>query len=333
MGAAAINNDYVWLLMQRVCSTRGWVLVSRILPFFSPRSYLHAPLPGTDAGCLQEDSGSALEKCFAIGSSARTEMVYFAPLLSRVGAPLVGPDSFLVGRCAENIPCLAVGPSTNRHLPRSARHPCGQGRLSPMGYIRRVGRFLELAQGPIEILLDEDMHSIPQRACDNAECGVIAPKADFRRCFGCSSSHCSTACQKHHWKSPGNHRYHCEEFRAFHQKDPLEIHFRDKAFLRALLHRCYSATRHIFLPNLLTMMRALPGEAPYVLFDFSYPECACSFSIGPVGELEGISSFVSQAHGSGGRIQYEGTRRMHHTTVDFPVALLHCECNKSFAAH
>ncbi|KAJ7477397.1 hypothetical protein FB451DRAFT_1454099 [Mycena latifolia] len=162
--------------------------------------------------------------------------------------------------------------------------------------------FLELAEERVQILEDYE-NMIPQRACDNSEFSrqpvknmtgnrpeVIATVVKY---FGLSIR-VSVALVS---------RWPC--FNDVHPAAHFHLNARNKWFLRALLHECYRAVRPLLFRKVLNFMRAgtTPGESPYVLFDLTDPDSPCRVSLGPVSELQEMSSFVSQARNSGGRIQ------------------------------
>ncbi|KAJ7477375.1 hypothetical protein FB451DRAFT_1454074 [Mycena latifolia] len=162
--------------------------------------------------------------------------------------------------------------------------------------------FLELAEERVQILGDYE-NMISQRACDNSESSCQPVKntpgnrpdviATVVKYFGLSIG--VSLALVIGWPCfndvcPGAH---------------LHLNTRDKSFLRALLHHCYCVVRPLLFRKVLNFMRAgtTPGESPYVLFDLTDPDSPCRVSIGPVSDLQEMSSFVSQARNSGGRIQ------------------------------
>ncbi|KAJ7655827.1 hypothetical protein DFH06DRAFT_1473988 [Mycena polygramma] len=84
--------------------------------------------------------------------------------------------------------------------------------------------------------LDSKKDAVAFRACDNMECGLIQERKKFKRCSACEAVYyCSLECRKVDWRH-GGHRDTCQSIRAFAlKKDGLVP--RDRAFLRALLHK------------------------------------------------------------------------------------------------
>ncbi|KAJ7155634.1 hypothetical protein C8R46DRAFT_1356107 [Mycena filopes] len=101
--------------------------------------------------------------------------------------------------------------------------------------------FLSIAHDRIALM--EEIDSTPQlslKACDNMECGVIRPKAHFRRCARCKYVHyCSPECQSVDWKH--GHRDACNPTLALEHPD---LGARNFAFMRALLARDLAVREH-----------------------------------------------------------------------------------------
>ncbi|KAJ6472701.1 hypothetical protein C8R47DRAFT_1221714 [Mycena vitilis] len=93
--------------------------------------------------------------------------------------------------------------------------------------------------------LDWCTNAVAFRACDNMECALIQERKKFKRCSACEAVYyCSSVCRKIDWKQ-GGHREACQSIRAFAlNKDFLP---RDRAFLRALLHK--DMTEHRYQPD------------------------------------------------------------------------------------
>ncbi|KAJ7495426.1 hypothetical protein FB451DRAFT_1214087 [Mycena latifolia] len=115
----------------------------------------------------------------------------------------------------------------------------------------------------------EASESAPLRACDNLECGIIRPKADFRRCAGCRTLHyCSRDCQGTDWRI-GGHRAACQHFLSFTTVLPEPLGVRDRSFMRALLHDQYQKDKRNVLFEQIKWTMRFPNERFYVRFDFN----------------------------------------------------------------
>ncbi|KAJ7655832.1 hypothetical protein DFH06DRAFT_1200993 [Mycena polygramma] len=108
--------------------------------------------------------------------------------------------------------------------------------------------FATLARERIAFMkaFDWSKNAVAFRACDNMECGLIQERKKFKRCSACEAVYyCSSECRKVDWRH-GGHRDACQSIRAFAlKKDGLVP--RDRAFLRALLHK--DMTEHRYQPD------------------------------------------------------------------------------------
>ncbi|KAJ7804855.1 hypothetical protein B0H13DRAFT_623709 [Mycena leptocephala] len=82
------------------------------------------------------------------------------------------------------------------------------------------------------------------RACDSLECGTIRERTAFKRCGGCLRNYyCSKTCQRADWRA-GAHRELCTSRCTGSCRNRMRT--RDRAFLRALVHRDYLALKPSF---------------------------------------------------------------------------------------
>ncbi|KAJ7078719.1 hypothetical protein B0H15DRAFT_933706 [Mycena belliarum] len=165
--------------------------------------------------------------------------------------------------------------------------------------------FLAVARNFFAIMLDLDANKlVSARACDYLECGLIALKADFRRCSGCSTAHyCSEACQGKDWSV---HRRSCEELRITRNKSRDGVSRRDRAFFGALVDRVYFQERTQIIPEVLSFMREFPDQIPSIIFNYANPEATCNIHLASIHEFDEFPKFVSHAERSGGRMQIHG---------------------------
>ncbi|KAJ7055989.1 hypothetical protein C8F01DRAFT_1311955 [Mycena amicta] len=84
----------------------------------------------------------------------------------------------------------------------------------------------------------ESMKYQDMRGCDNADCGTIAPRKQFRRCGRCKRHrYCSSECQIVAWTKGRHHEFCRRMTQETFEDDRLKR--RDRVFLRALLHYEY----------------------------------------------------------------------------------------------
>ncbi|KAF7371456.1 MYND-type domain-containing protein [Mycena sanguinolenta] len=131
---------------------------------------------------------------------------------------------------------------------------------------------------------------VSSKACDNMECGVIRPKAEFKRCSHCQQVYyCCSDCQKLDWRA-GGHRETCRSIPIFASKNK-NLGMRNLHFMRQLLHR--DLTEHRYSENSplvasirLRVLRNLAQTSesdPFVtVMDYGFPD-------GPILYMEAIS--------------------------------------------
>ncbi|KAJ7656730.1 hypothetical protein DFH06DRAFT_1473375 [Mycena polygramma] len=126
--------------------------------------------------------------------------------------------------------------------------------------------FTQLAHERLDFLRQfEEQKLPPSRACDNAECGHISDKYDFKRCYCQAVYYCSRTCQALDWKA--GHREVCSDLRKFHM---IELHgTRDIAFLRALVHEDYLLNRFEIFLEQLPLLEENPEQLLYTAFDYT----------------------------------------------------------------
>ncbi|KAJ7616025.1 hypothetical protein FB45DRAFT_1064191 [Roridomyces roridus] len=103
-------------------------------------------------------------------------------------------------------------------------------------------------------------------ACDNLQCQKVDKRRCFSRCSGSkTAAYCSWTCQRVDWMA--GHRDECSIGLLLRQ-DPVSsgFRFRDKSFIRALLHSTYKTHR---LEIALKIIEFLPAQ-PNTLFVVSY---------------------------------------------------------------
>ncbi|KAJ7337699.1 hypothetical protein DFH08DRAFT_877340 [Mycena albidolilacea] len=178
-------------------------------------------------------------------------------------------------------------------------------------YAREWDNFLALATERLSVMERYDSGELGAlRACDNVECSAMRKDDELLRCTACRNAfYCSKECQAADWAS--GHRKLCKNaLNRIHEKCP-QLTFRDRNFLRALVHSDYLAGRE----NLLTMhamfLRGDPDAPFFVQFD--YRKGFVSMDTGEVPR--GMAEYAMRATQSRGRVELhmvvvkEGTGR------------------------
>ncbi|KAJ7029449.1 hypothetical protein C8F04DRAFT_1398398 [Mycena alexandri] len=135
--------------------------------------------------------------------------------------------------------------------------------------------FVELAQARVRDLeYFQSPEYIHRRACDNLECSVIQPAAEFKCCSACRRQYyCSRACQIVDWRRYG-HRESCTRLAL---ADASSLSSRDEAFLRLVLLRDYQAKKAAILGWQLEYMFENDGDTNFCTeFDYSGGQCTIS---------------------------------------------------------
>ncbi|KAJ6498229.1 hypothetical protein DFH09DRAFT_1376205 [Mycena vulgaris] len=160
--------------------------------------------------------------------------------------------------------------------------------------------FVALASQRLEVLKQHDSGALAlRRACDNLECDAILMDDALRRCTACQSAfYCSQPCQAADWKA--GHRKLCAFPGNAHHKDCPHLSAEDRAFVRALLHHDYEASRADILARQIQFARAQPqpGALGFVTFDYSAGALALA-----VGPANAGADFGARAARSDGRVE------------------------------
>ncbi|KAJ6484230.1 hypothetical protein C8R45DRAFT_1075429 [Mycena sanguinolenta] len=180
------------------------------------------------------------------------------------------------------------------------------------GSYKLWAEFFSVARERVEVLAAFDSNlGVRNVACDNLQCGKIGVKAEFRRCSVCQSMYyCSQACQNMDWRH-GGHRETCDSHGKLllSAKNSLDSTARQRAFLRALVHRDYLLVRRRLISDQIKFMKAHPDGAFVTMFD--YTQGAVRIRVEPRTVLEPIEGFsgvewksiVSREAASGGRME------------------------------
>ncbi|KAJ7495031.1 hypothetical protein FB451DRAFT_1387125 [Mycena latifolia] len=100
----------------------------------------------------------------------------------------------------------------------------------------------------------------PLKACDNIRCHEIRGKDMFRRCAECANAYyCSAACRSFDWRH-GGHWALCESYLLSCLGKHDSMPPRDRAFLRALLHHDYEASKAETYSRILRFMHGNPMQ-------------------------------------------------------------------------
>ncbi|KAJ6474923.1 hypothetical protein C8R45DRAFT_1160157 [Mycena sanguinolenta] len=106
------------------------------------------------------------------------------------------------------------------------------------------------------------------RACDDAQCRIIRPKQEFKRCSGClTANYCSETCQTNDWRR-GGHRQTCDDL-SFRREEYSSISPKNQSFLRALAHHEYMTRRAEIAQKHLRSKQLYPSEVLCTVFDFT----------------------------------------------------------------
>ncbi|KAJ7342954.1 hypothetical protein DFH08DRAFT_1081927 [Mycena albidolilacea] len=106
-------------------------------------------------------------------------------------------------------------------------------------------------------------------ACDNMECDKVDKKVLSRRCAVChTAAYCSRECQRADWRD--GHRDECHVLLSAHLTyAEIGLHYREKSFIRALLHSDYQRLRVVVSMLMLQFMTENPGASFFVAFDYT----------------------------------------------------------------
>ncbi|KAJ7181499.1 hypothetical protein C8R43DRAFT_1170420 [Mycena crocata] len=112
------------------------------------------------------------------------------------------------------------------------------------------------------------------QACDNMECGMLAPKFRFRCCGACKTrKYCSRECQSSDWRDD-DHRSVCSLLQH------LESTPRERGFFRAILHRQYQKIKSQILQAQLEFLILYGGADFYT--EFLYDHVPLKVNVLPV---------------------------------------------------
>ncbi|KAJ7658159.1 hypothetical protein DFH06DRAFT_1472845 [Mycena polygramma] len=113
-------------------------------------------------------------------------------------------------------------------------------------------------------------------ACDNATCGKIDVKHNFKCCANCQSgNYCSEDCQSADWHA--EHKALCKQLRSVRLKTPETRTTRAKSYLRALLTHDYQRLRADICLRQIFFMYRHPGEQFVTIFQ--YPAASQNVSV------------------------------------------------------
>ncbi|KAF8143692.1 hypothetical protein K438DRAFT_1875536 [Mycena galopus ATCC 62051] len=178
-------------------------------------------------------------------------------------------------------------------------------------YAREWDKFVTLATERLAVMERYDSGELGAlRACDNVDCSAMKKDDALLRCTACRNAfYCSKECQAVDWTS--GHRKLCKNpFNRIQEKCP-QLTFRDRDFLRALVHSDYLAGRDNVLAMQVRFLRGNP-DAPFIV-RFDYRKGFVSID---TGELPGeMVEYAARAARSEGRVELhmvvvnEGTGR------------------------
>ncbi|KAJ6553697.1 hypothetical protein DFH09DRAFT_1495223 [Mycena vulgaris] len=159
--------------------------------------------------------------------------------------------------------------------------------------------FVTLASQRLEVLKQYDSGALAlRRACDNLEARGLHTSHPTLRLANSSAFYCSQPCQAADWKA--GHRKLCAFPGNAHHKHCPHLSAEDRAFLRALLHHDYEASRPDILARQIQFARAQPqpGALGFVTFDYSAGGLALA-----VGPANAGADFGARAARSNGRVE------------------------------
>ncbi|KAJ7182412.1 hypothetical protein C8R43DRAFT_1116055 [Mycena crocata] len=145
------------------------------------------------------------------------------------------------------------------------------------------------------------------KACDNLECSTIADELGFKRCSGCKGFYyCSKECQIVDW-GVGGHRDTCGASDVVQPGERHHVSWRDRRFLRAVVHHDYCATKAEMCRQKAIALRRNPPHDLLTTFDYSHgavriPVHSYSDWIMPTSSGESWKSFFLRAERSSGRV-------------------------------
>ncbi|KAJ6533147.1 hypothetical protein B0H19DRAFT_1383767 [Mycena capillaripes] len=120
-------------------------------------------------------------------------------------------------------------------------------------------------------------------ACDNMECDKVDKKELFRRCAVChTAAYCSRQCQRADWIE--GHRDECHVLlSAYLTYAAIGLHYREKSFIRALLHSDYQRLRVVISIHMCGF-DGKSGTPFFVAFDYTGAN-GVELSVLPVAKL------------------------------------------------
>ncbi|KAJ6575998.1 hypothetical protein DFH09DRAFT_1150174 [Mycena vulgaris] len=120
--------------------------------------------------------------------------------------------------------------------------------------------------------------------CDNMKCDKVDKKELFRRCAVChTTTYCSRECQRADWID--GHRDECHVLLSAHLTcAEIGLQYREKSFIRALLHSDYQRLRVVISIHMLQFMTENPGTSFFVAFDYTGVN-GVELTVFPVAEL------------------------------------------------
>ncbi|KAF8181362.1 hypothetical protein K438DRAFT_1937989 [Mycena galopus ATCC 62051] len=132
--------------------------------------------------------------------------------------------------------------------------------------------FNSLAMERIQVFNSYNNNENPlMKACDNLECDEIGCKNKFKRCSGCKSLYyCSPECQALDWNA-GGHRNACRLYGTLYLSavNGLRLKWRDRGFLRAIVHKDYLESAPNLATQKLVHMHDFPGQTFLTVYDYS----------------------------------------------------------------
>ncbi|KAF7344646.1 hypothetical protein MVEN_01624800 [Mycena venus] len=141
---------------------------------------------------------------------------------------------------------------------------------SPLSRTEAWRKFVQLAKQRLQILRNLKRASWSySKACDNLECSHLRDRHRFARCSGCKNRYyCSNSCQISDWKD-GGHRKTCASGSNLSLNTSQDFNWRERAFMRAVLHANYLENRPWILKDHNSFPQRHPTEVPLVCFDYS----------------------------------------------------------------
>ncbi|KAJ6479491.1 hypothetical protein C8R47DRAFT_1322689 [Mycena vitilis] len=139
-------------------------------------------------------------------------------------------------------------------------------RASP--FVQEWNNFVEVATERLVVMERYNNGKLGAwRACDHLECGAMRKDDTLLRCAACHNAfYCSKECQVTDWTD--GHRKLCKTDVNRPQEITPQLTFRDRDFLRALLHHDYEAARAEVLALQIGCLRRTPNDLCFVKFDY-----------------------------------------------------------------